>query len=378
MSGLYVHIPFCKSRCIYCGFYSTTSNDRRKEYVDRLCDELRMRRDYITDEIQTIYFGGGTPSLLSEEEVDRIFNAIYKYYKVATGDNGEIETTMECNPDDITSDFASFISSSPVNRISMGAQSFSDKMLKFTNRRHSSEQVSQAVNKLRDAGISNISIDLMFGFPNEDTNLWHSDLEQAISLNVEHISAYSLMYEEQTPLYSMLQAGKVKECDEDTYIKMYNMLIDELQDNGFEHYEISNFAKPGKRSKHNSSYWHGIPYIGIGASAHSFNKTSRQWNISDLQQYMESIKEGRIPAEKEELTKDSRFDDTVMTGLRTREGIDLTQIKETFGEEYYLFLYNEALKHIRQNSLLITGNRLHLTRKGLFISDSIMSDLMHV
>lgn len=218
----------------------------------------------------------------------------------------------------------------------------------------------------------------MFGFPDEDIRLWTNDIAQAITLDVEHISAYSLMYEELTPLYKMLQAGKVKECDEETYILMYNMLIDELQDKGYEHYEISNFAKPGFRSKHNSSYWQGIPYIGVGASAHSFNKTSRQWNISNLKQYMEQVKKGYIPAEIEHLSKDSQFDDTVMTGLRTREGVDLAMIKDTFGEEYYTFLNNEAQKHIRQNRLAITDNRLHLTREGLFISDSIMSDLMHV
>lgn len=376
MSGLYVHIPFCKSRCIYCGFYSTTDNSKRAEYIDCLCDELRIRKDYLTDNVRTIYFGGGTPSLLLPEEIEKILNCIYKYYKVASGYGNEI--TIECNPDDITEDFSSFISSSPINRISMGAQSFSNKMLRFINRRHSSEQISEAVRRLRRAGINNISIDLMFGFPDEDIRLWTNDIAQAITLDVEHISAYSLMYEELTPLYKMLQAGKVKECDEETYILMYNMLIDELQDKGYEHYEISNFAKPGFRSKHNSSYWQGIPYIGVGASAHSFNKTSRQWNISNLKQYMEQIKKGYIPAEIEYLSKDSQFDDTVMTGLRTREGVDLAMIKDTFGEEYYTFLNNEAQKHIRRNRLAITDNRLHLTREGLFISDSIMSDLMHV
>ena len=346
-------------------------------YVDCLCDELRMRREYIKDEIRTIYLGGGTPSLLSPDETERIFNCIYKYYKVA-GSEENVEITIECNPDDITDEFAAFLSSSPTNRISMGAQSFSGKTLRFINRRHSAEQTGIAVERLRAAGISNISIDLMFGFPDEDTEQWANDIKQALALGVEHISAYSLMYEEGTPLYRMLQEGKIKECREDIYIIMYNMLIDELQSSGYEHYEISNFAKPGFRSRHNSSYWQSIPYIGAGASAHSFNGESRQWNVSDLNRYMQQIKEGRIPAEMEHLTRDDRFDDTVMTGLRTKEGVDLDMIRETFGEEYRSFLWREAQKHIKGEKLALTGSRLHLTREGLFVSDGIMSDLMHV
>lgn len=346
-------------------------------YVDCVCDELRMRRDYIKDEIHTIYLGGGTPSLLSHDEIGSILNCIYKYYKVA-GSEGGVEITMECNPDDITDDFAKFISSSPINRVSMGAQSFSDKTLRLINRRHSAEQTGAAVERLRATGIRNISVDLMFGFPEEDTAQWASDIRQAIALDAEHISAYSLMYEEGTPMYRMLQEGKIKECPENVYLIMYNTLIDELQKSGYEHYEISNFAKPGFRSRHNSSYWHGVPYIGVGASAHSFDGESRQWNISDLRRYMEQIKAGRIPAEIEHLSKDDKFDDTVMTGLRTKEGIDLDMIKETFGEEYRSFLLREAKKHISQNKLAISGSRLHLTREGLFVSDGIMSDLMHV
>ena len=377
MSGIYIHIPFCKSRCIYCAFYSTTASEIKDKYVDALCKEMLLRRDYLGgDTIETIYLGGGTPSQLTTDEIEKILNHIYKYNKVA--DDAEI--TLECNPDDVTEDFARYISTSCINRISMGTQTFSDSLLRLIHRRHSADQVETAVNRLRSAGIKNISIDLMFGFPEEDTKLWHSDITKAIELGVEHISAYSLMYEEGTQLYKMKQNGTVTEIDEDTSLAMYNNLIDTLHLAGYEHYEISNFAKPGFRSRHNSSYWHGVPYLGLGAAAHSFNIKARQWNIDDIKEYINAIESGRVPAEVEKQTKDNAFDDTVMTGLRTCEGIDLKRIMERFGNEYAGFLMKEAAPHIKEGRLKLSadGNHLSLTRKGLFVSDSVMSDLMHV
>lgn len=381
MSGLYIHIPFCKTRCIYCGFYSTTSENLRKEYVDALCRELYERKQYIKDNVTTIYIGGGTPSQLSFDELDKIFNTIYQNYHIENpdGDNAP-EITMECNPDDINADFASYIRSSPINRISMGAQSFSNDLLKFIHRRHTSEQISHAVNFIRNADISNISIDLMFGFPNESLDVWHNDLSHCVQLNIEHISAYSLMYEENTTLYKMLKEGKIKECSEDTYLYMYNDLIDTLSQSGYEHYEISNFAKPGYRSRHNSNYWKNVPYLGIGASAHSFNLKERQWNVSNVVKYINSINNGTIPAEIEVLTIDSHFDDFVMTSLRTCEGIDLKYIKNCFGDDYLKYLLKEANRHIKNGLLTLDqeGGRLILTRKGIFVSDDITADLMHV
>lgn len=380
MSGIYIHIPFCKSRCVYCGFYSTTSLDLRHSYVDAICRELELRSDYLSEPVSTVYFGGGTPSVLSVDDLDRIFNAVYKYNKVYGNSDGVAEFTIECNPDDITDEFCSFLSSSPVNRISMGVQSFSDGLLKFARRRHGSSQPKLAVERLRHIGIPNISIDLMFGFPNESLEVWRNDIDKALSLDVEHISAYSLMFEEGTCLYGMLQRGEVKECDEETSLAMFNMLIDRLEAAGYEHYEISNFAKSGFRSQHNSSYWHGIPYLGLGASAHSFNGSTRQWNIGDVRKYIDSISCGNIPAEIEVLTKDNSYDDMIMTGLRTVEGVSLDEVERRFGKDYLDFLEREALRYVKAKLLKysVDHRSLSLTRKGLFVSDSVMCDLMHV
>ena len=380
MSGIYIHIPFCKSRCVYCGFYSTTSLDLRHSYVDAICRELELRSDYLSEPVSTVYFGGGTPSVLSVDDLDRIFNAVYKYNKVYGNSDGVAEFTIECNPDDITDEFCSFLSSSPVNRISMGVQSFSDGLLKFARRRHGSSQPKLAVERLRHIGIPNISIDLMFGFPNESLEVWRDDIDKALSLDVEHISAYSLMFEEGTCLYGMLQRGEVKECDEETSLAMFNMLIDKLEAAGYEHYEISNFAKPGFRSQHNSSYWHGVPYLGLGASAHSFNESTRQWNIGDVRKYIDSISCGNIPAEIEVLTKDNSYDDMIMTGLRTVEGVSLDEVERRFGKDYLDFLEREALRYVKAKLLKysVDHRSLSLTRKGLFVSDSVMCDLMHV
>lgn len=380
MSGIYIHIPFCKSRCVYCGFYSTTSLDLRHSYVDAICRELELRSDYLSEPVSTVYFGGGTPSVLSVDDLDRIFNAVYKYNKVYGNSDGVAEFTIECNPDDITDEFCSFLSSSPVNRISMGVQSFSDGLLKFARRRHGSSQPKLAVERLRHIGIPNISVDLMFGFPNESLEVWRNDIDKALSLDVEHISAYSLMFEEGTCLYGMLQRGEVKECDEETSLAMFNMLIDRLEAAGYEHYEISNFAKPGFRSQHNSSYWHGVPYLGLGASAHSFNGSTRQWNIGDVRKYIDSISCGNIPAEIEVLTKDNSYDDMIMTGLRTVEGVSLDEVERRFGKDYLDFLEREALRYVKAKLLKysVDHRSLSLTRKGLFVSDSVMCDLMHV
>lgn len=375
MAGLYVHIPFCSSRCIYCGFYSTTRLSLRREYVKALCKELDLRRDYIHEPIDTIYIGGGTPSQLREEELHILFDTIYnKVYDISAN----AEVTMECNPDDITPAMAGTISQLPINRISMGVQTFDNSRLKFIRRRHTSEQISSAIDMLHHAGISNISIDLMFGFPDETISEWSDDISRALALNVQHISAYSLTYEEETPLRNMLEKGIVHETDDELNRTMYYNLSKRLISAGYEHYEISNFALPGFRSRHNGNYWKGIPYIGIGAAAHSFDTVSRQWNIADIRKYIESINKGVIPMEREELDTDTRYNDTVMTALRTCEGIDLCRIEETFGKQYVSYLLTNAERHISSGNLCLSQSNLSLTRNGLFISDGIMSDLMKV
>lgn len=382
MAGLYIHIPFCESRCIYCGFYSTTSLNKREAYVDALCKEMELRpikQELGSNEsIQTIYLGGGTPSQLSAQQLIRLFAAIKQNYNYTK----DMEITMECNPDDITEEFCETLQLLPVNRISMGAQTFSDQRLRFLHRRHTAQEVKQAIMRLRAIGIHNISIDLMYGFPNETLADWQSDIEQAIQLNVEHISAYCLMYEEGTALYRMLEQGKIKEIEEETSRQMYEMLVALLIQAGYEHYEISNFARPGYYSRHNNSYWHEVAYIGLGAAAHSYRRTSdfveRSWNVENIQKYIDEINQGQLPSEKEELDLNTRFNELVMTALRTQEGIDLEKMKQEFGITLYQKLIRDAHPYINQNMIKIDGNHLSLTNKGIFISDYIMSDLMIV
>lgn len=374
MAGIYIHIPFCKSRCIYCGFYSTTLLDLRKKYINAVCREMELRKNYIREPFSTIYLGGGTPSLLDEAELTKLFLYINNVYDV----DRNAEITMECNPDDITPKFTNMLSHLPINRVSMGAQTFADSRLRLLHRRHNSDEVKHAVKLLREAGIKNISIDLMFGFPDESLSQWKEDISAALALNVEHISAYSLMYEEDTPLWKMLDTGKVKEIDEELSLTMFKELVCQLTDAGYEHYEISNFARLGYRSRHNSSYWHQVPYIGLGAAAHSFDLNSRQWNVADLKLYIEEINNGIIPMEREELDNDTTFNDIITTALRTSDGIDLNALETRLGKRYRNTLISAAGKHLEQGLLEIRHDRLRLTSEGIFISDMVMSDLMIV
>ena len=403
MAGLYIHIPFCESRCIYCGFFSTTSLAMRDEYIDALCHEMELRPISTAlggeEDIKTIYLGGGTPSQLSGEQLSRLFLHIESYlndgqrakgevFKGLRG-NPELEITMECNPDDVTEDFCESLGTLPINRISMGAQTFSNERLRFLHRRHDAKEVRQAVERIRAIGIHNISLDLMFGFPHETLADWQRDIDEALALGVEHISAYSLMYEEGTALHRLLERGKIEEIDEELSRQMYEMLIDKLTSAGYEHYEISNFARPGFRSRHNSSYWHEVPYIGIGAAAHSYYRDTkspaandflvkRSWNIDNIHAYIDSIRQDRLPSEHEILDKDTRYNDLIATALRTSDGIDLMKMKEEFGESAYHRLMAEADRHIQQGLMKIEHRHLSLTRTGLYISDDIMSDFMIV
>ena len=372
MAGLYIHIPFCRSRCIYCGFYSTTTLGLRQKYVDALCCELKMRKGElgIRNDIHTVYLGGGTPSQLTITQLRQLFDTLLKYNKVAE----DAEFTIECNPDDVTKTFVEGLQTLPVNRISMGAQTFDDVRLKFLHRRHTVSQVVLAVERLRKAGYTNISIDLMYGLPGETLNDWEADITQALSLDIEHLSAYCLMIEEDTPLHQMLQDGKITETDEELERHMYETLIDRLKAAGYEHYEISNFAKPGYRSRHNSSYWDGTPYIGIGAAAHSFDIHTRSWNVSDLHQYIKSIEQGERLFEEEQLDEDTRYNDTITVALRTCEGLDLT----TLSEKHRTYCLQNARRFLEDGLLTLDNSSqfLRLTRRGLFVSDMIMSELM--
>ena len=404
MAGVYIHIPFCKSRCAYCGFFSTTMLPLRGEYVDAVCREMALRRGYLPDmrrlrgggcssgsiesslptgetegadaniapAVSTVYVGGGTPSQLSEGCLRRLFDNIYKVYRVA--DDAEI--TVECNPDDITAPLAAALRDVGVNRLSLGAQTFSDDILGFLRRRHTSRQTQEAVTTLRNAGFGNISIDLMFGLPGQTRAVWSEDISRALALGVEHISAYSLMYEENTPLTSMLRRGEISETDDETCLAMYDELIDRLAAAGFEHYEISNFAQPGRRSRHNSSYWDGTPYIGIGAAAHSFDIVSRQWNVADVRAYIDNIRQGKVKMERETLDKPTRYNELIMTRLRTIDGLDIAELSAAFGNDYERYALANASGHLDSGNLVMDNGILRLSRKGLFISNMVMSDLM--
>ena len=347
----------------------------RQQYVEALCKEMEMEREKgerKNEKLKTIYLGGGTPSQLTTEQLRQLFYNIYKVY----GRDAE-EITIEMNPDDVTETYAEALPELGINRVSMGAQTFDNARLKFLHRRHRAEQVEQAVKRLRKAGIQNISIDLMYGFPGETLDDWQRDIHAALTLNVEHISAYCLMIEEGTVLYEQVKSEKLKvksEKDEELERQMYEVLIDRLTEAGYEHYEISNFARPGYRSRHNSSYWHDVPYIGLGAAAHSYDGACRSWNVADIRQYITAIERGERPAEYETLDEDTRYNDRITVALRTSDGLDLT----TLSEKHRRYCLKEAQRYLSDGLLRLDDNRLVLTRKGLFVSDMIMSGLIYV
>lgn len=371
MAGLYVHLPFCASRCVYCGFYSTTATSLRARYVEALRSELLLRCGEAQPHWHTVYLGGGTPSLLSVEELTRLFEAI---------DTQEaVEVTIECNPDDLTPQFCEALSRLPVNRVSMGAQTFSNSRLKFLHRRHCAEDVAVAVERLRRVGIANISVDLMYGFPGETLDEWRSDIRETLRLHVEHLSAYCLSIEPDTALSRMVDEGRVELPDEETTRAMYYELLDLLAADGYEHYELSNFARPGFRSRHNSSYWDTTPYMGIGAAAHSYDGKVRQWNVGHLHDYLHHIESGHIPEEHEVLDASARYDDMVMLRLRTREGLSLSEIERQFGTEALRYLQRNARNYLDSHLLALTPDgRLRLTREALFVSDMVTAELMRV
>ena len=375
MAGIYIHIPFCRSRCVYCGFYSTTSLELRQRYVDAVCREMELRGERIEsseERISTIYLGGGTPSQLTIEQLRQLFIYINKVYPLTSN----TEITIEVNPDDVTAEYAALLQQFPINRISMGIQTFDDQRLRFLHRRHTATQAIEAVDRLRAAGFQNISIDLMYGFPGETLADWEADIEAALALNVEHLSAYCLMIEEGTPLYRMLRQhkGDCPQCvDEETERSMYYTLIDRLAAADYEHYEISNFARPDFRSRHNSSYWNGTPYIGLGAAAHSYDGRSRSWNVADITAYIEGIEQGKRLFEEELLDDDTRYNDTITVALRTKEGLDLSLLSDKHKD----YCMKNARRYLDDGLLELTSH-LRLTRRGLFVSDMVMSDLMMV
>ena len=407
MAGVYVHIPFCASRCSYCDFFSTLClADAGRPYVDAVIAEAGMRRRELRGEpILTLYLGGGTPSQLPLPLLSRLVAGL----RAALDLDGVVEFTVEANPDDVVPEWCAAVNSLGVNRVSMGVQSFENSILRAIGRRHNAAQVNEAVAHLRQAGISNISIDLMYGFPGETLEDWQRDIDAALALGVEHLSAYCLMVEEGTALYEQMRAhprplpkGGEEEREEEMERAMYELLIDRLTAAGYEHYEISNFAlrpagvpadQPSPyRSRHNSNYWNDTPYIGLGAAAHSYTPAAattlsgspaesvaatvaiRSWNVSDLRQYIEAIEHGERPCEEEVLDKDTRYNDRITVALRTSDGLDLT----TLSERHRRYCMKEAHRFLSDGLLTLRGQHLVLTRRGLFVSDMVMSALMMV
>lgn len=370
MYSLYIHIPFCQSRCFYCDFYSTTfGRDMMAAYGCALEKEMVRRRQYIIrgTRVHNIYLGGGTPSLLPMDVLQGLFSAIGRNFTIAP----DAEVTIEANPDDVTPEWLEGLAGTPVNRISMGAQTFSDKLLNLIGRRHNARQTAEAVKACKEAGISNISLDLIYGLPGQTMKDWHRDVETALGLDITHLSAYALTYEEGTRLDAMLRKGLVREADEELSRAMYDFLMSATKRAGFLHYEISNFALPGYQSRHNSSYWQGVPYLGLGAGAHSYDgQRSRRANLPDIKAYIAATDD--VPHETEILNEDELYNEFIMTRLRTSSGIPLDEL----APEARHYCLSMAAPHLSHHLLTQREGHLCLTQEGIFTSNDIISDLM--
>ncbi len=371
MSGIYIHIPFCKQACHYCDFHFSTSMKKKDEMVLALAKELEMRKKESQNEsIETIYFGGGTPSVLTIDDIRLLIDKVYENYKVI--ENPEI--TLEANPDDLDEETILQYANSSINRLSIGVQSFFEDDLELMNRAHNSAEAKKCL-KFATQHFDNISIDLIYGMPNMSNEKWLQNIETALSFNIPHISSYALTVEPKTALHKMIKSGSIPTLDDDLAQQHFHILIDKLQENGFVHYELSNFGKPDYFSKNNTAYWLGKKYVGIGPSAHSYNGKSRSWNIANNSLYLKQIAENKLPSETETLSKTDQYNEYIMTGLRTIWGVSLERIETEFGTKYLEYLQKQAEKFISDNLLEIENNVLKTTKKGKFLSDGIASDL---
>ncbi|MCF6224119.1 MAG: radical SAM family heme chaperone HemW [Flavobacteriaceae bacterium] len=373
MSGIYIHIPFCKQACYYCDFHFSTSLKIKDVMIKAIVKELEWRKKEIPDRVETIYFGGGTPSLLSIDEIQLIISTVYNNYQVIDAP----EITLEANPDDLTSKKISELSNSKINRLSIGVQSFFEEDLKFMNRAHNAKEALYCVTESMRF-FDNITIDLIYGVPNMSNEKWLKNLQIAFDLGIPHISSYALTVEEKTALSNFIKKGKYPPLDEQLAEQQFKILIEETKKHELVQYEISNFGKKGYFSKHNTSYWQGKHYIGIGPSAHSFNGISRSWNFSNNRKYINSIQNEALPHQIEMLQKNDRFNETLMTGLRTIWGVCLNNVEMNFGKEIKDQLIKNAQKHIINKTLKIEKNKLLITDKGKFLADGITADLFLV
>jgi oxygen-independent coproporphyrinogen-3 oxidase len=371
MAGVYIHIPFCKKACNYCNFHFSTSPRLRDDFVNALLQEVEMRQTYLTEPVSTIYFGGGTPSILPSADIARMLAAIAANFEIEP--NPEI--TLEANPDDITSQKLHEWKEIDINRLSIGVQSFFPEDLRWMNRAHNAEQAKNCITLAQSAGFHNLTIDLIYGTPTLTDENWQKNVETAIALQIPHLSCYALTVEPKTALEKLIKQKSLADVDPEKQARHFELLMQWMEDSGYEHYEISNFAKPELRSKHNSSYWQGKQYVGLGPSAHSFNGNSRQWNIANNALYIQSITNGTIPAEQEVLTKNQQLNEYIMTSLRTNEGLSLQRVLNDYGKEEYEKLLNTARNHLKLDDLTIENDYLKTTKKGKLLADGIAANL---
>ena len=373
--GIYVHVPFCRSKCQYCDFYSMATKDDKliDGYLDAVCDHIKEAGELAPGyKVDSVYFGGGTPTFFGADGMAVILTTIRRNFDVTA----DAEITFEANPDSVSDRLLHRLRAEGFNRVSLGIQSDDDEMLKKLGRPHTYAQAVTAYQRIRKAGFRNISIDLMYGLPGQDLQDWQETLDNVLRLNPEHISCYGLKVEEGTPLWEVKDFSNL--ADDDTQADMYLAAVEALRSRGFRQYEISNFCRPGFPSRHNSSYWDGTPYLGCGAAAHSFDGTSRQWNVASIDGYIQGIRKGVPDTEREELDLATRYNDCIVTAMRTRRGISLSRLRQEFGKELADYCLKMARQHLEQGTLEISNDWLRLTEEGIFVSDGIMSDMMFV
>lgn len=373
MSGIYIHIPFCKQACHYCDFHFSTTLKNKEALVEAICKEVILRKDEVIDVVETIYFGGGTPSLLSSYEIDLLLNTVFENFNVSESP----EITLEANPDDLNNDSILDLAKSGINRLSIGVQSFFEDDLNLMNRAHNASEAKECI-LLAGKHFDNISIDLIYGIPGMDTNRWVQNLQMAFDLNVPHLSCYALTVEPRTALEQFIRKGVVAPVDEEMAAQHFYKLLDMTAAAGYENYEFSNFGKPGYYARNNTAYWQGKPYLGVGPSAHSFDVRSRSWNVSNNAKYLAAIRQGILPLEREILSETDKFNEYIMTGLRTKWGVSLEKIEDNFGIEKKEYLLQQAKPHFSSGKLKLENDTLSVSLEGKFFSDGIAVDLFLV
>jgi oxygen-independent coproporphyrinogen-3 oxidase len=375
MAGIYIHIPFCKKACHYCNFHFSTTLHLKNELITSLVSEIELRKTYFSSEIiETIYFGGGTPSILDVSDLEKIIHAVHKNFKVAD----KIELTLEANPDDLQKEKINAFSKIGVNRLSIGIQSFFDEDLLFMNRTHNGSEAVSSIHNALESGIDNLSVDLIFGYPLLSDKKWAHNVDTVLEMNIPHLSCYAMTVEPHTAFSSFIQSKKMAPMDADQSAKQYEYLMNRLNENGYEHYEISNYAKPGKRAQHNSSYWKGISYLGIGPSAHSYNGSCRQWNIANNANYIQGIQSKNPLIELEVLTDEQIINESIMIGLRTIEGYNYSSIINQFTNEQKAAFEHTKNQYLSQELIKENNHIITLTQQGKLLADHIAADFFLV